>query len=279
MKKLLSVILTVLCLLFLISCSSDDKKTQSEETDKSFIAYCEDRAKLDDNAKATVNAILDTYQTTSCVQAYKLISENDQTLAIDKSIKDLTPITYLKDLKTVVLLADVDQPTQLDITPLVQLKKLEVLNISLYEIVNYEQLQLMAPLKMLVLISPNSLFDLDGDRKNFVKTEEKTVINFDTLAGFENLHGLNALALAGYGITDITKIKNFANLQKLMLGDNNITDLTGIEDLTKLDELDLTNNPLDEYFDSIQYNGEYIVEGKESVALLQHLVTNYNKDL
>lgn len=251
--------ITIIFFFFLISLSYSE----------SFVEICKNKNNYSSGTQKTVNIILKNYNTKYCTNAYNKILKN-KSLTLMNTIDNLYIISKLYFLTHITLLADSIPKNQLDIKYLSKLKNLKFVNLSYYDLLDFNQLNDLPELETLILLSSN----LSRNDNTFSKN-----INFKVINLFYNLKNLKHLTFSGYNVIELDKTSfiNLQNLRQLFLANNNLYDVNGIKDLKYLYQLDLTNNPLDYFFEEIKYQGDYLILKKTDIMSLQNLINKYYK--
>lgn len=117
-----------------------------------------------------------------------------------------------------------------DISQIVKLKNLRVLNLELNSIENFEPLNELKQLKSLNL--SNTL------------SSTTNVNTYDICSSLTELPYLEDLDLSSNEITDIGPLENLSNLQKLNLSDNRISDIFSLDHFYQLKDLNLDSNKI-----------------------------------
>lgn len=233
-----------------------------------FLNICINNTNYTASTQHTIKMIKKNYNTENCNDIYEIISEN-KSLTIMDTVYNLYAISKLQNIEHLTLMADIpnDSKQKLDLKYIIKLKNLKSLNLSFYSLKDYKQLNQLAPLESLTLLSPTlsyynpSNYDLSNN------------IHINTLLSeSENLLKLKYLTFSGYNIKHVNSFSKLKDIKRLFLADNNFNNITGIKNLKNIFQLDLTNNPLEEYFKNINYKGSYLVLNKEDINKLQTLI-------
>lgn len=196
-------------------------------------------------------------------EIYKSDLEKIEALAIrgmDSSEENLIEVSsikgleYCKNLKTLTIssgeIPDDNEEIRYskgaikDLTPLLNLKKLELLRLSHNEISDISPLKELTGLKYLY-ISHNNITDISS-LKNLTNLE-----NFDfavnkvaDMSIVKNLKKLTLLDIYSNKISDISYVKELEKLAYFRADSNNIENIDALKNLKLLEDLDLGNNKL-----------------------------------
>lgn len=196
-------------------------------------------------------------------EIYKSDLEKIEALAIrgmDSSEENLIEVSsikgleYCKNLKTLTIssgeIPDDNEEIRYskgaikDLTPLLNLKKLELLRLSHNEISDISPLKELTGLKYLY-ISHNNITDISS-LKNLTNLE-----NFDfavnkvaDMSIVENFKKLTLLDIYSNKISDISYVKELEKLTYFRADSNNIENIDALKNLKLLEDLDLGNNKL-----------------------------------
>lgn len=196
-------------------------------------------------------------------EIYKSDLEKIEALAIrgmDSSEENLIEVSsikgleYCKNLKTLTIssgeIPDDNEEIRYskgaikDLTPLLNLKKLELLRLSHNEISDISPLKDLTGLKYLY-ISHNNITDISS-LKNLTNLE-----NFDfavnkvaDMSIVKNLKKLTLLDIYSNKISDISYVKELEKLTYFRADSNNIENIDALKNLKLLEDLDLGNNKL-----------------------------------
>ena len=236
-----------------------------------FLNICINNTNYTASTQHTIKMIKKNYNTENCNDIYKKISEN-KSLTLMDSVYNLYAISKLENIENLTLIADLpnNSTQKLDLKYIIKLKNLKSLNLSFYKLEDYKQLNQLAPLESLTLLSPTLSF------YNPSNYDLSNNIHINTLLyESKNLLGLKYLTFSGYNIKHVDSFSKLKDIKRLFLADNNFNNITGIKDLKNIFQLDLMNNPLDEYFKKINYKGGYLILNKEDINSLQTLIKKH----
>ncbi|WP_314720392.1 leucine-rich repeat domain-containing protein [Parvimonas micra] len=183
--------------------------------------------------------------------AIRGIDSSEENLIEVSSIKGLE---YCKNLKTLTIssgeIPDDNEEIRYskgaikDLTPLLNLKKLELLRLSHNEISDISPLKELTGLKYLY-ISHNNITDISS-LKNLTNLE-----NFDfavnkvaDMSIVKNFKKLTLLDIYSNKISDISYVKELEKLTYFRADSNNIENIDALKNLKLLEDLDLGNNKL-----------------------------------
>lgn len=196
-------------------------------------------------------------------EIYKSDLEKIEALAIrgmDSSEENLIEVSsikgleYCKNLKTLTIssgeIPDDNEEIRYskgaikDLTPLSNLKKLELLRLSHNEISDVSPLKDLTGLKYLY-ISHNNISDISS-LKNLVNLEsfDFAVNKITDMSIVENFKNLKLLDIYSNKISNINYIKELEKLTYFRVDSNNIENIDALKNLKLLEDLDLGNNKL-----------------------------------
>ncbi|MDP4179171.1 MAG: cell wall-binding repeat-containing protein [Bacillota bacterium] len=129
-----------------------------------------------------------------------------------------------------------------DLSPLLNLKKLQYLDASGIDNVYLSPLSTLPNLQDLILNNCN-LSDI-SELKNFtsLKNLDLSINAITNISALSNLTSLQSLNLSYNKVTDIKDISSLANLQSIYLSANNISDFSSLKNLKNLSALDIRYN-------------------------------------
>ena len=186
----------------------------------SFSEFCFHKDELPPETRHTVEVLLKVAGTDDCLEAERvLLNENNLDLEYCE-ISDLTPLATFKNLNYLWLLGN----NISNLNPLRGLKNLTDLELSINKISDISPLQSLTNLTELFLYE-NQISDITSLNK---------------------LNKLKKLTLDNNQINDISPLKNLEKLVNIGLSANNISDFTPLYDLEKLSDLDISYNQITE---------------------------------
>ena len=196
-------------------------------------------------------------------EIYKSDLEKIEALAIrgmDSSEENLIEVSsikgleYCKNLKTLTIssgeIPDDNEEIRYskgaikDLTPLLNLKKLELLRLSHNEISDISPLKELTGLKYLY-ISHNNITDISS-LKNLTNLEnfDFAVNKITDMSIVENFKNLKLLDIYSNKISNINYVKELEKLTYFRADSNNIENIDALKNLKLLEDLDLGNNKL-----------------------------------
>jgi len=160
----------------------------------------------------------------------------------DQNISSLDGIQYFNNLRKINYYEDwsINNSNGIsDLTPLIKLNKLEVLNLEENNISNIKPLTKLKQLKELNL-SSNYIEDFSPFEEMIsLKRLDLSNTKLKNINSLSNLKKMEELDLSINSIENISDLKGLHNLKKLDLSNNEITDINSLSNLRKLEELDL----------------------------------------
>ncbi len=193
-----------------------------------FIQWCQDRAKLPDVTRRTVDRLLQVANTEDCDRANRDLS---QRIELNLSIEfRYAPVAESERL--------------IDLRPLAQFTNLQRLSLSNHAIADLAPLATLTRLRNLSL-GGNQIIDL-SPLAQLTNLEELTLTanQITNVAGLANLTKLRVLTLAYNQITDISPLANLTNLEVLDLFNNQIHSIQPLARLSRLTSLSVDNNQI-----------------------------------
>lgn len=225
MKKLISMILSLIILVIFTACSNEASTQPSSTgepikfTDAAFEAKVRKAIHKPEGDITTKEA--------AAITSLDIGNEHFEKKAGD--IKDLSDIKYFKALEEL----NISFNEISDLTPLAEIKTLKTLSF------NGIKARDLSPLKdltnMVCLV-----FCWNYNKAN----DDHGFNNLDTLSNMKNLEHIDA---KNAGIKDITVLSNLPKLWDIQLCDNQITDITPLKNLKNLKIVLLGNNPVKDY--------------------------------
>ncbi|MGQ4646743.1 leucine-rich repeat domain-containing protein [Lyngbya aestuarii] len=230
-----------------------------------FSDWCWHQASLSPEARLTVEALLDTVNTSDCETANEELSSLTELTLYDAHISDLSPLQSLTNLTELELFRNEVS----DLSPLQSLSRLTTLSISSSQIKDLSPLQFLTNL-IALSVHGNQITDLESLQsltkltkfelfnsqiaelkplQSLVNLTELELVNnqIANLAPLQFLINLKTLCLfnyRGYQIKDISLLKSLTSLTNLDLSHNQISDLSPLQFLTNLTKLNLSNNQI-----------------------------------
>lgn len=173
-------------------------------------------------------------------------------------ISDLSPLSNLKNLEMLRLSHNAIQ----DINPLAKINSLKHLYIS-HNNLNDSSMSIVENLNNLISldISLNAITDISNLNK--LSNLKNLTMSACKLSKYESLYDLKNLELLGIDntkISDISFVKNMPNLKYLTANNNGIKDLSPIENLTNLTTLSVIDNNISDFTpvgDVSRFEGEW----------------------
>lgn len=169
-------------------------------------------------------------------------------------VSSIKGLEYCKNLKTLTIssgeIPDDNEEIRYskgaikDLTPLSNLKKLELLRLSHNEISDVSPLKDLTRLKYLY-ISHNNISDISS-LKDLTNLEnfDFAVNKVSEMSVVKNFKKLNLLDIYSNKISDISYVKELENITYLRADNNNIENISALKNLKLLEDLDLGNNKL-----------------------------------
>ncbi len=154
------------------------------------------------------------------------------------NLNDISPISKLKDLKTVYLMSN----EIYDLTPLTSLQKLTRLSLHSNKITDISALVKLTNLEYLDL-SENDIRDIDT-LKGLVNIKHLFLkgCNITNINALNNMVNLESVSLESNNISDLSPLTYLRNIRELGLTDNYITDFSPLENITSLKMLNISGN-------------------------------------
>lgn len=171
-------------------------------------------------------------------------------------VSSIKGLEYCKNLKTLTIssgeIPDDNEEIRYsegaikDLTPLSGLKNLELLRLSHNEISDVSPLKDLTQLKFLY-ISHNNISDISS-LKNLTNLEnfDFAVNKVPEMSVVKNFKKLTLLDIYSNKISDISYVKELENLTYLRADNNNIEDIDALKNLKLLENLDLGNNKIND---------------------------------
>lgn len=169
-------------------------------------------------------------------------------------VSSIKGLEYCKNLKTLTIssgeIPDDNEEIRYskgaikDLTPLSNLKKLELLRLSHNEISDVSPLKDLTRLKYLY-ISHNNISDISS-LKDLTNLEnfDFAVNKISEMSVVKNFKKLNLLDIYSNKISDISYVKELENITYLRADNNNIENISALKNLKLLENLDLGNNKI-----------------------------------
>ncbi|MCZ7409348.1 leucine-rich repeat domain-containing protein [Parvimonas micra] len=169
-------------------------------------------------------------------------------------VSSIKGLEYCKNLKTLTIssgeIPDDNEEIRYskgaikDLTPLSNLKKLELLRLSHNEISDVSPLKDLKRLKYLY-ISHNNISDISS-LKDLTNLEnfDFAVNKISEMSVVKNFKKLNLLDIYSNKISDISYVKELENITYLRADNNNIENISALKNLKLLENLDLGNNKI-----------------------------------
>ena len=131
-------------------------ETQSQNWN-SFANWCLQRESLSEQAKYTVEILLEGANTDNCVEADQKLSFQSNLYLGSRKISDLTPLSSLREL----ILLNLSSNRIVNIKPLSSLRELKILDLKNNQVVDLTYLSPLTSLKYLIL-SNNEIDDVSA---------------------------------------------------------------------------------------------------------------------
>ncbi len=157
-----------------------------------------------------------------------------------RMLKDISPIAQLKSLE----ILDLSKNRITDISPLKNLDKLTTINLSDNKVSDLTSIMKLEKLTSLVL-STNEISDISPLTK--LKSINSIVLNDNLITNilpFKKVLYLSELSLSGNRINDISPLKNLKKLRSLNLSFNQLSSLSPLKDLDYLSSLVASKNDI-----------------------------------
>lgn len=167
---------------------------------------------------------------------------------LQRSLTTISGLEYATNLKEIVITSE---PELKDITPLEKLTKITKLNLTSTSVTSYETLQKLQSLETLVLGGdyvkdlmplkklPNLKILKHSSYPNFSPLDS---VKISDLSAFNDLSGLDGVAINYDDVEDLNPLKNNRNLSWFNLNNNLIKDLSPLGGNDKLFMISLDNN-------------------------------------
>ncbi|MBD2449980.1 leucine-rich repeat domain-containing protein [Nostoc sp. FACHB-152] len=215
-----------------------EPQPNQKQTFSRFADWCLHKDSLSEEARHTVEVLLEKAGTSDCYEAEKILSKYTELIFYRQSICDLNPLSSLTNLTVLRLVYN----KVLDLSPLAKLTNLTELYISEKHFVDLNFLSALSNLTVLHLAHIPILdlsFISELINLTVLRLYDNQISDLSPLSGLTNL---TALHLHRNQIFDLSPLSGLTNLTKLDLFGNKISSLEPIFEMKRLTRLDIASN-------------------------------------